>query len=653
MATIAPLPGYGPYSDERWTTVTQPLLQQYGLQFDNYYSDPFADLAPTGTSWDQYLLDLRRAQSPEVLGEGANQAFMDYTAPGGGADQWQQMEQLIKYGPLRPAGHTYTEAEKRAGLPLPAQWEAQSGGAWHTYTDPEAKAIADTIYGNQFRTDRPEPWYANQALLAALAIGAGAGASALAAPAAGASGAGAAGGSILAPAVAPGTAGFGVLAGVPVSTAELAGTTGLTTLGGLGAAAGAGGAIASPLPVAGLEGFQGAALGGLEAGVPAVGTAPLAATPGTALPAGTFAADAGFTLGQVGGGLGAVGTGGGALGSLGAAGTQAPMAASSPLSLGTSAPGAGGATFSPSTGFFDTLSLGDLTKLVGPATSLLGGALGSNAATSAAETQAAAGQRALDLQAAIYADQQARQAPYLQAGYEGLAGIRNAPNFDVSPYTFGGTTPLPWQSFAFNPQDYAFTPPTADTLPQDPGYQFRLREGQRALENSATAKGMTFSGPQAKALQQYGQEMGSQEYQNAYNRLLTQNQLRYERDLAGSNLNYGRAQAENQQTYERGLAGSQLNYGRAKDAYGLNLARLGSLSNMGMGAANTLANLGTNYGEQAGKLLTSMGNVQGAGQVGATNAWQGALGNVGNTVQQYLTLQQLGNLYAQAQQGRR
>lgn len=56
---------------------------------------------------------------------------------------------------------------------------------------------------------------------------------------------------------------------------------------------------------------------------------------------------------------------------------------------------------------------------------------------------------------------------------------------------------------------------------QDPGYAFRLSQGQKALDTGAGAKGQLFSGAQQKALAKYGQELGSQEYQNAYNRQFT------------------------------------------------------------------------------------------------------------------------------------
>lgn len=53
----------------------------------------------------------------------------------------------------------------------------------------------------------------------------------------------------------------------------------------------------------------------------------------------------------------------------------------------------------------------------------------------------------------------------------------------------------------------------------DPGYQFRLTQGVNALNNSAAARGSSLSGAQRKALTEYGQNYGSQEYGNYFNRL--------------------------------------------------------------------------------------------------------------------------------------
>lgn len=53
---------------------------------------------------------------------------------------------------------------------------------------------------------------------------------------------------------------------------------------------------------------------------------------------------------------------------------------------------------------------------------------------------------------------------------------------------------------------------------QDPGYQFRMNEGMKAINSGAAARGMANSGATAKALTKYGQDYASSEYDKAYNR---------------------------------------------------------------------------------------------------------------------------------------
>jgi hypothetical protein len=55
----------------------------------------------------------------------------------------------------------------------------------------------------------------------------------------------------------------------------------------------------------------------------------------------------------------------------------------------------------------------------------------------------------------------------------------------------------------------------------DPGYAFRLSEGMKALNSQAAARGGLISGAALKAAENYGQQAGSQEYQNAFNRYQT------------------------------------------------------------------------------------------------------------------------------------
>jgi len=62
--------------------------------------------------------------------------------------------------------------------------------------------------------------------------------------------------------------------------------------------------------------------------------------------------------------------------------------------------------------------------------------------------------------------------------------------------------------------------PTFEELQMDPGYAFRLREGERAMQSALGSSGMRGSGAALKAATRYGQEAGSQEYQNAYTRFM-------------------------------------------------------------------------------------------------------------------------------------
>jgi hypothetical protein len=63
--------------------------------------------------------------------------------------------------------------------------------------------------------------------------------------------------------------------------------------------------------------------------------------------------------------------------------------------------------------------------VVAGGTSVASSVIGSHAATSAAQTQAAAGQKALDLEQQVYAQQRADLAPYRAIGNQGLLGLSN------------------------------------------------------------------------------------------------------------------------------------------------------------------------------------------------------------------------------------
>jgi hypothetical protein len=125
--------------------------------------------------------------------------------------------------------------------------------------------------------------------------------------------------------------------------------------------------------------------------------------------------------------------------------------------------------------------------------------LGAYSANKAAKTQAGAADRAGELQQQQFERQVELQAPFREAGVRALPELEAASRY---------------------------TPFGMDQFTADPGYGFRLAEGQKALDRQAAARGGLISGGALKAAQRYGQEMGSQEYTNAFNRYQTERQAR-------------------------------------------------------------------------------------------------------------------------------
>jgi hypothetical protein len=122
---------------------------------------------------------------------------------------------------------------------------------------------------------------------------------------------------------------------------------------------------------------------------------------------------------------------------------------------------------------------------------------------------------------------------------------------------------------------------------QDPGYQFRLAEGEKAINRAAAARGGYDSGGALKALTRYGQGVASDEYGNAFNRWNTQNNQLYNRfaSLAGV------GQLANQQV------------GQA-----------------GQGYANAASNIAQNNAANQGNAMLAGANARASGYTGFGNA---------------------------------
>lgn len=180
--------------------------------------------------------------------------------------------------------------------------------------------------------------------------------------------------------------------------------------------------------------------------------------------------------------------------------------------------------------------------------------IGADAAGSAAETGAAASRDATKAQERMFERQVQLQEPWRLAGEKALGQLTSG----IEP---GGEF-----TRNFSMADYT----------ADPGYAFRLNEGIKALDRSAAARGGLLSGAQLKGITDYGQNMASQEYQNAFNRY-------------------------------------QIN--RAN-----RLQPLQSLAGIGQTSANTLSGAAGQLGQNIGNNLISAANARASGYMGQANA---------------------------------
>lgn len=199
--------------------------------------------------------------------------------------------------------------------------------------------------------------------------------------------------------------------------------------------------------------------------------------------------------------------------------------------------------------------------------SVVTGIMGANAASDAASSQARSARDAQGLQQRQYDQTRADQAPWREAGGRALTQMED-PNFQKS----------------FTMADYQ----------ADPGYAFRLAEGQKALERSAAARGGLQGGATMKSLAKYNSGMASDEYGKAYDRFNNDQSTRFN--------------------------------------------RLASVAGVGQTAVNQTAAAGQNYANQAGDAMMQVGNAQAAGAIGQANAIGGALNSGANT---WMTMSQM------------
>lgn len=259
--------------------------------------------------------------------------------------------------------------------------------------------------------------------------------------------------------------------------------------------------------------------------------------------------------------------------------------------------------------------------LIPAGASLLGGYLSSSGQQKAAETQAgssreaaliqaAAAEQALRLQKQLADEQVLRNAPTVQAGDTarnrmldliGLSGRTGAAGY--------GSANQPFSMAGFDPNSLMRNFGAAD-FQADPGYNFRLSEGLKALDRQAAARGGMMSGAALKAAGRYGQDVASQEYGNAFNRFQTNRASQaglftdaYNRDRTRQMDEYGRLS-----DFTTRGANAAANTGTSQAAYGSNAANLISQGAQAMGQG-----------------VLGAGQAAAAGQMGAGNTYNNAI----------------------------
>ena len=189
--------------------------------------------------------------------------------------------------------------------------------------------------------------------------------------------------------------------------------------------------------------------------------------------------------------------------------------------------------------------------------------------------QAAAMAEANRIQEKNYAEAKERYRPYQEAGEKGFSRLadltNNYKNFNESDGHFQG------HSGVFGEEDFK----------KDPGYQFRMDEGTKAINRRAAAGGSLGGGATMKALARYGQGVASEEYGKAYNRF---------------NQDYGNS------------------YNRFNQDQGNRFSRFGNLANYGQNANNALTGIGNNYANQMSGNALSLGNSQASMEMNKGNS---------------------------------
>lgn len=229
--------------------------------------------------------------------------------------------------------------------------------------------------------------------------------------------------------------------------------------------------------------------------------------------------------------------------------------------------------------------------LVGSGVGMLGDLLGLYGAGQRAEEQAAIMRGGMDqAQGALmagYNEATGYQQPYAQAGGQALGQLGALlAGFDPSQFVAPDAGQFSYDMPAYTVDQFL-----------DPAMDARIAAGTRAVEGSAASRGALRSGATLKGITDYAQQLASQEYGNAFNRMMQMGQqARQDRGFA-------------YQQFSDSATRAAQNAAQRLQAFQTQLGGLGSMAGMGATAAGNLGNIAMGRGESLGNLAMGRANV--------------------------------------------
>lgn len=199
--------------------------------------------------------------------------------------------------------------------------------------------------------------------------------------------------------------------------------------------------------------------------------------------------------------------------------------------------------------------------------------------------------------------------PWREAGREAIEAIQAG--IESGAFDAGDWEPPDWKDWEGS--DEKWEEFGQDDFEKDPGYHFRMREGLKAINRNQNAMGLGGSGATAKALQQYGQDLASQEFGAARARAMQDYQTR----RGAAMEDYSVARGESLQEHQMDQANLDRRYNQ-----------LAGLAGTGQQTVHHVTQLGTQIAGQKSNLIQQGGAAQAAGVIGAAQAGvQGQLWN--------------------------